>query len=319
MDYSTTNSKPCIVVICGPTCIGKTSFAIKMAKSFNGEIISADSMQIYKHMDIGTAKPTSQELDQIHHHMIDIVNPDEHFDASMFSDTARKIIFRLAKQNIIPFVVGGTGLYIKALLYGIFKSNLHKPDVRMRLKNEAVLHNDPTLLYKRLCDSDPEAASKIHQNDTYRIIRALEIYEITGQPISKYHNEHRFAQTPFNVLKIGLNMSRKTLYEKIDARVDAMIDNGLVDEVEKLAVNYSQDLKSMKSIGYLHINKYLNNLCPWDKTVEIFKRDTRRYAKRQLTWFNADSDIIWRHPQSIENSRLIVKNFLDGKKARLID
>jgi tRNA dimethylallyltransferase len=222
--------KPKIIIICGPTGIGKTAVAVDLAQYFSGQIIGADSMQVYKYMDIGTAKPTAEEQNRVAHHMIDIVEPDETFDAARYTGLARAKIFDLNQHNITPFVVGGTGLYIKALLYGLFNAEVSDPDVRRRLKEEAAVHGSE-YLHARLGRLDPESARRLHTHDTYRILRALEVVETTGKPISRHHQEHGFLEQPFRSLKIGLNMDRTDLYEGINARVDAMISAGFVDEV----------------------------------------------------------------------------------------
>jgi len=307
---SNAEEKPKIVIICGPTGIGKTSVAIDIAGTVNGEIISADSMQIFRHMDIGTAKPSPVELAKARHHMIDIVNPDEHFDAALFSEIAHNKVLKLDKRSIVPIVAGGTGLYIKALIHGLFGADPYDPDIRIRLKREADAHG-ADFLYKRLAKSDPVAAGRIHPNDTYRIIRALELVEATGKTISKHHGEHGFADKRYTVLKIGLQMEREALYDRINQRVDVMIEKGLVDEVRGLLERgYSQDLKSMQSIGYRHMIDFIKGCGLLDETIRTLKRDTRRYAKRQMTWFNADPEIVWTKPDHAEDILLRIKEFL---------
>lgn len=304
--------KPKLIVICGPTGVGKTSAAIEVAGEFNGEIINADSMQIYKYMDIGTAKPTPDEQARVKHHMIDIVYPDESFDAAMYAKMARETIMKLDRQDTVSFVAGGTGFYIKALLYGLFIGPAKGVDVniRERLKAEAAVHG-AAFLHTQLSKCDPIAAENIHHNDTYRIIRALEIYEMTGKSISEYHEEHRFADEPFKVLTIGLDINREILYDRINSRVDAMIDAGFVDEVKGLLdKGYSENLKSMQSIGYRHITDYINGRLSWDEALSTLKRDTRRYAKRQLTWFKADLRIAWIKPEQLEDIIRLIKKFL---------
>lgn len=302
--------KPEVIVICGPTGVGKTSAAIGIAKEFNGEIINADSMQIYRHMDIGTAKPTLEEQACVKHHMIDIVNPDEPFDAAKFAEMARRVIAQLYQRDIIPFIVGGTGFYIKALLYGLFQAEPVDPDFRLRLKNEAEI-DGAAFLHKRLKKYDPDAAEKIHSNDTYRIIRALEILEATGKTISEYHQEHSFTDNPFEVLTIGLHINREVLYDRINRRVDAMISAGLLDEVKKLvSMGLAEDLKPMQSIGYRHMIDFIKDRISWDDTLQTFKRDTRRYAKRQFTWFKANPDILWTEPKELTEMCRLIKNFL---------
>ncbi len=302
--------QPNVIVICGPTALGKTSIAINLAKTFNGEIIGADSMQIYRHMNIGTAKPTPDEQSRVPHHMIDIVDPDEPFDARQFAIIAHEKIMNLHARSITPFVVGGTGLYIKALVHGLFEAKPADSDVRMRLKQEAEIHGTG-FLYKRLSKQDSETAKRIHPNDTYRIIRALEVYELTGKMISGLHREHRFTDKPFRVLKIGLHMDREIIYDRINRRVDVMIDAGLVNEVKGLlGMGYSADLKSMQSIGYRHMVDFIEGRSSWEEALRTLKRDTRRYAKRQLTWFKADSAIVWKEPGQLKEIRRTIKKFL---------
>ena len=302
--------KPKIVVICGPTAIGKTTVAIDIAQKINGEIISADSMQIYRYMDIGTAKPASEEQARVTHHMIDIVDPDEHFDAAQFSARARNRVLEIQNRGAVPYVVGGTGLYIKSLIHGMFQSRPVDPAIRERLKAEAEKFG-PKYLHQRLTKYDRDTAAKLHPNDAYRIIRALETVEATGKSISDYHREHKFGETPFHVLKIGLTIERDLLYDRINQRVDAMIQDGLLDEVKSLLrKGFSPDLKSMQSIGYRHMLDHLQTRLPWDECIRTMKRDTRRYAKRQLTWFNADSEIVWKEQRQIREITLLIKDFL---------
>jgi len=310
MSAETSNTN--VIVICGPTALGKTAVAIDLAKSFNGEIIGADSMQVYRYMDIGTAKPTPDEQAEVSHHMIDIVDPDEPFDARLFSKMASEKIMTLNARGITSFVVGGTGLYIKALVSGLFDEAASDPDIRRRLKEEAK-DRGADFLYNCLSQCDPETAERLHSNDTYRILRALEVYELTGKRISEYHHEHRFADNPFNVLKIGLNMNRDFLYNRINQRVDAMINAGLLKEVKGLlARGYSADLKPMRSIGYRHMVDYIKGRFSWEESLRTLKRDTRRYAKRQVTWFKADSEIKWSDPKRVADIRQMIKKFLQA-------
>ena len=302
--------KPKVIVICGPTGIGKTTVGIRLAENVGGEIISADSMQVYRYMDIGTAKPTADEQNRISHHMIDVADPDEDFDALRFAEMARHKVMQLDHQGLISFVVGGTGLYIKALLQGLFQARPVDPKIRERLKKKART-NGSDALYDRLQQVDPEAADRLHPNDTYRIIRALETIESSGRSISAHHQGHGFKDTPFDVLKIALQMDRQVLYDRIDQRVDLMIAAGLVDEVKKLlAMGYSTDLKSMQSIGYRHVVDFLEERLSWEECVRTLKRDTRRYAKRQFTWFGGDKDIVWQTPDGFDQISNLVSKFL---------
>ncbi len=298
-----------IIVICGPTAIGKTAVAIEIAKIFNGEIISADSMQVYRYMDIGTAKPTPSERAEVPHHLVDILNPDEPFDAAAFAAEARKTIETLCTNGILPIVVGGTGLYIRALLHGIFEGKASDADIRKRLKEQAETQGIDAL-YQRLRECDPN--SGIHQNDAFRIIRALEIFEISGQSASEHRRQHGFKDDPFHALNIALFTDREILYDRINRRVDMMLEQGLIDEVKMLLnMGYLPTLKSMQSIGYRHILDFMDGRFSYEETVRLFKRDTRRYAKRQITWFKSESDMIQTRAESWKELIPIIENFLN--------
>ena len=299
-----------VIVICGPTGIGKTAVGIKVAEQLGGEIISADSMQIYRYMDIGTAKPTAEEQARVLHHMVDIVDPDEDFDAVLFAQMAREKVMQLHQKAVLPVVVGGTGLYIKALLQGLFQAAPVDPQIRERLRQEAE-ENGNSALHERLKQLDPDTAERLHPNDVYRIIRALETIESTGRPISEYHQDHGFADEPFEALKIGLKMERQKLYDRIDQRVDLMIAAGLLDEVKKLlGMGYTADLKSLQSIGYRHMVEFTKGSPTWQECIRTLKRDTRRFAKRQFTWFGADEQIKWFEPDQLNDIIRLAKNFL---------
>ncbi|MEW6672054.1 MAG: tRNA (adenosine(37)-N6)-dimethylallyltransferase MiaA [Thermodesulfobacteriota bacterium] len=303
-------SKPKVIVICGPTGSGKTTAAIELAVRFNGQIISADSMQIYRFMDIGTAKPTPSEQQQVRHYLIDVATPDEPFNAARYADMARDRIGKLHTEGIVPFVTGGTGLYIKALLKGLFQADPVDPALRRRLKKDAAV-NGAAELHRRLAACDPESARRIHPNDTYRILRALEIHELTGQSISRFQSGHGFSERPYSVLKIGLDRDRIALYERINARVDHMIAAGLLQEVKSLlARGYAPGLKSMQSIGYRHMVDFIQGRRSWPETLSTFKRDTRRYAKRQLTWFKADGEVNWVAAENTTDMARLIKDFL---------
>jgi len=303
-------SEPKTVIICGPTGIGKTAFAIELAQAFQGEIIGADSMQVYRQMDIGTAKPTPQERAIIRHHMVDILEPDEPIDAETYAQRAYQIIIMLTKQKILPVVAGGTGLYIKALEYGLFDAPPVDEVLRNRLKKEAQKSGTEALL-QRLKQVDPVTANKLHPHDTYRIMRALEIFELSGLPISAIQARHQFQEKRLATLKLGLKMERQALYDRIDRRVDLMISDGLLDEVKDLlATGYQPGLKSMQSIGYRHMADYLEGRLNWSQAVEMLKRDTRRYAKRQFTWFRADNEIVWIEPVLTPKVSEMVRKFI---------
>ncbi len=305
-----TQQKPPLIVVCGATGIGKTSTAIELARTFGGEIVGADSMQIYRYMDIGTAKPTPAERRAVPHHLVDIIEPDEPFDAARYAEAARRVVGNLHKTGILPFVVGGTGLYIKALTQGIFQARPAAAGVRDRLRAECEALG-ASALHERLRRVDPAAAGRLHPNDAYRILRALEICETTGKPMSAHHAEHRFAESPYSVLKIGLEMDRAALYDRINRRVEMMLEAGLLKEVQRLLeMGYDPELKPMQSIGYRHMVDYLQGRLSWEEAVRTLKRDTRRYAKRQFTWFRKDTAVNWFSQEAVDAIRLKIKNFL---------
>jgi tRNA dimethylallyltransferase len=299
-----------LIIILGPTGVGKTGFAIKLAQIFNGEIVGADSMQIYKYMDIGTAKPEPAETALVPHHLIDFLDPAEEFDAGKYIKEADKAIKKIVSLNKIPIVAGGTGLYIKALQNGLFRSEpISKPILAM-LEQELEKKGAQTL-YQQLQECDPIAAEKIHPNDSFRIIRALEIFIRSGQRISDYQKKHKFGELRYESLKIGLYMDREELYERINKRVDLMISRGLLDEVLFLVEKgYLFRLKAMQSIGYKHMAMYIKKEKDFDEAVRLLKRDSRRYAKRQFTWFGKDPDIIWLKPWEIPEAEQLIKKFL---------
>jgi tRNA dimethylallyltransferase len=295
--------KPRILVVCGPTAVGKTAAGIAVARAVGGEIISADSMQVYRGMDIGTAKPTPAEQAAVRHHLIDVVDPDECFDAAAYATLGRQALAELIRLGKTPVVVGGTGLYIKGLLYGLFRSDARDPALRARLRSEAQVRGSAAL-HARLAQCDPRTAARLHPNDTVRILRALEVFMTTGRPISDLQGEHRFADAPFQALKIGLTLDRPTLYRRIDRRAEAMVAAGLEDEVRALlAKGYGPQVKPMQSIGYAHMAAFIAGQVNQAECIRTLQRDTRRFAKRQLTWFRADPEIEWMPPE--DSARLI--------------
>ena len=286
--------KPRLVVIVGPTASGKSGAAIDLAKAFGGEIISADSMQVYRYMDIGTAKPTMEERDGIIHYMIDIVDPDEEFNAGIYVRKSRGIIERLYKSGKNIFVVGGTGLYIKALIKGLFDTPGRNVEIRNALEME-IERFGLSALYERLASVDPDAASNIHANDRVRIIRALEVYSQTDKPISHLQKEHGFEERPYETLITGISINRKGLYQRIEKRIDGMIERGFENEVRDLFNRgYGPELKPMQSLGYKELSQYILGRLSFDDSLSLLKRNTRRYAKRQVTWFKKDESIQWR-------------------------
>jgi len=306
-------NRPRAVILVGPTGVGKSGLAIELVEAFGGEVVSADSMQVYRYMDIGTAKPTISERERVPHHLVDVVAPDEPFHASLYRTLGRKAIDQLHRNGKPIWVVGGTGLYIKALTQGIFKSPEIDPAVRLRLKKEAEKRGGDNL-YQRLKEVDPRTASQLHPNDLFRTIRALEVFESTGIPISFYREQHRFGERPYHTLKLGLEMDRDSLYRRIDQRVDEMIEKGFLREVERLIeMGYAPELKPMQSLGYKEMMEFLMKRIHWDEAVRQIKRNTRRYAKRQWTWFKADPEIHW-HNVSMDRQKFFheIALFLKG-------
>lgn len=283
-----------IIVLVGPTAVGKTYTSVELAKKFNTEIISADSMQIYKYMDIGTAKVTEDEKQGIPHHMIDIIYPDENYSVLEFKNDAEILIDKLLMDNKTPVIVGGSGLYVNSLIYdlhfGKVKSDLKIRDYYTSMYNE---HGED-YLYNKLIEVDPESADKIHKNNVKRVIRALEVHDITGKKFSQMNTDIRKKSDKYEPILIGLSMDRKILYERINERVDNMINDGLIDEVKGLLnKGYNKNLVSMQGIGYKEIVDYLEGHIELEESINILKRNTRRFAKRQFTWFLNDENVKW--------------------------
>lgn len=282
-----------ILVICGPTASGKSDLALRLAHSLDAEIINADSMQIYRGFDIGTAKPSPAQQKEIRHHLIDVADPDQLFSAADFSRAADSAVQDIISRGKRVIVAGGTGLYIRALVKGLVDSPSGAGEIRQVLQNEAERVGNEVML-ERLRSIDPELAAGLHSNNLVRIIRALEVYQLTGIPLSHYQKEHAFATSRYDALQIGISVERKLLYTRIDERVERMLDDGLQGEVNALlAAGFGRDLKTMRSIGYKETAAHLREELSADEAARLIKRDTRRYAKRQLTWFKADPDILW--------------------------
>ena len=303
-----TKEKIPLIVIAGPTATGKTSLAIELAERVGGEIISADSVQVYRYLDIGSAKPTAAEIKDIPHYMLDLVDPDVNFTVFDYQTIARKHIWDIYKRGKQPILVGGTGLYIKALVDGYsFRSGKVEPAIRKQLQEELDSFGKEHL-YRKLQEIDPERGAKLHINDTKRIIRALEYYYMTGEPISRQQEmtiTGAGGSPAYRLLMIGLHMQREVLYDAINHRVDLMLEKGLLHETENLMdKGFGGDLKAMQSLGYRHMSMYLQKKWEWDEAVSMLKQDTRKFAKRQMTWFQADKRINWfeiepgREPQS---------------------
>ncbi|AFS78528.1 tRNA Delta(2)-isopentenylpyrophosphate transferase MiaA [Gottschalkia acidurici 9a] len=311
------NKKPLFILV-GPTAIGKTSLSIELAKRLNGEIISADSMQIYKYMDIGTAKIKDEEKEGIDHYLIDEVCPDEEFSVSDFQDRACNYIEIISQKNKLPMVVGGTGLYINSLIYDLdFSNAVSNWSLREEYTNKASVYGNK-YIFDELKKVDPESAQRLHINDTKRIIRALEIYHETGKPMSEFYKDFRQPSNKFKIVMVGLNMDRDELYNRINKRVDIMISDGLINEVKVLLdKGYSEKLTSMKGIGYKEIIKYLNGEYSLEEAIDTLKRESRRYAKRQLTWFRREKDMYWINIDEFKTKDEILNNIINYIKESL--
>lgn len=285
--------KPKVIVICGPTASGKTALSIELAKKINGEIVSADSMQIYKDMNIGSAKVTNEEMQEIKHYMIDCVSPDERFSVAEYKTNAKNAIEEIIKKGKTPIVVGGTGLYIDALIYEIEYKDI-KIDENYRKELQEIEKNQGLeVLYKKALEIDPKAMEKISQNDSKRIMRVLEIYKATGKNKTEQEAESRLKEIPYDYKVFALTMNREKLYERINKRVDIMIEKGLINEVENLLKKYKEFPTSMQGLGYKEVRDYLQEKITKDEMIEKIKQESRRYAKRQLTWFRKNKQTIW--------------------------
>jgi tRNA dimethylallyltransferase len=286
--------RPNVIVIVGPTSSGKTYLSLKLSKRIPSEIISADSRQIYKFLDIGTAKPSKLQLKRITHHLIDILDPSENYDASIFEKDAEKIIDEIQNKNKITIVVGGSGLYVKALIDGIFDTAENDEEYRKELLQIRKEFGNE-FLYEELKKVDPESAAKMLPQNWKRVIRALEVFHTTGEPIWKHHQKQSSSKEKIYIFKqFGLNWDRKILYENIDRRVDEMIKNGFVDEVKNILFKgYNKNLNSLNSVGYKEIIQHMEGEISLERAIELIKRNTRHYAKRQMTWFRKDARIEW--------------------------
>jgi tRNA dimethylallyltransferase len=296
--------KPTVIVIGGPTASGKSGLAIKLAKKINGEIISADSMQIYKDMNIGTAKVTEEEMKGITHYMLDIVSPEERYSVSTYKKEAEKAIEEILEKGKIPIIVGGTGLYIESLIYGIeFQDEKIDEQYRKQLDTIAEIEG----LEKLYCEAtkiDPQAMEKISKNDKKRIIRVLEIYHKTGKTKTEQEIESRKTEIKYNYKSFAITMDRNKLYQRIEKRVDQMIENGLIQEVENIRKKYNKFPTAMQGLGYKEVIEYLENKTTKEEMVEKLKKETRHYAKRQLTWFRKYKEIIWLDGEEEEDKNI---------------
>ena len=313
-----TEKKP-LIILTGPTAVGKTKASIGLAKAIGGEIISADSMQVYRHMDIGSAKITKEEMADVPHYLIDVLEPAEEFHVVRFQQMAKAAMTDIYSRGKIPIIVGGTGFYIQALLYDIdFTEN--EGDSVYREKLEALAkEKGAAYLHGQLAMVDPKAAEEIHANNIKRVIRALEFYHQTGQKISEHNERERQKESPYQFCYFVLNDRRECLYERIDQRVDQMIRNGLVQEVQTLKERgCTKQMVSMQGLGYKEIFSYLEGDCSLEEAVYIIKRDTRHFAKRQLTWFKRERDVIWvqKYELNYDDEKLL-QSLLESIKERM--
>lgn len=302
-------NKPTVIVICGPTASGKTALSIELAKRINGEIVSADSMQIYKDMDIGSAKVTQDEMEGIQHYLIDCVLPSERYSVANYKQDAKNAIEEILKKRKTPIVVGGTGLYIDSLIYEIeykdIKINEEYRKELERIREEEGLE----VLYKKALEIDPIAMEKISSNDYKRITRILEIYEATGKTKTQQEAESRLNEIPYNYKVFAIDYDREKLYERINKRVDIMIEKGLVEEVKTLLEKYTEFPTAMQGLGYKEVKQYLDGELNKEEMIEKIKQESRRYAKRQFTWFRKNKQTIWINGQASteENINIILE------------
>ena len=287
-----------LIILTGPTAVGKTKASISLAKAIGGEIISADSMQVYKEMDIGSAKIRPEEMDGVPHYLVDVLEPDEEFHVVRFQQMAKEAMAKIYANGHIPIIVGGTGFYIQALLYDIdFTENDGDMSFREEMEHYAAEHGAEAL-HQKLREIDPASADMIHANNVKRVIRALEFYHQTGKKISEHNEEERQKESPYAFVYFVLNDERKNLYDRINLRVDLMVKEGLLDEVKALkAKGYTKDMVSMQGLGYKEVLDYLDGEISFEEAIYRIKRDTRHFAKRQITWFKRERDVTWVNKQ----------------------
>ena len=306
----TKQEKPKVIVICGPTASGKTALGVELAKKINSEIISCDSMQIYKDMSIGTAKPTKEEMQGIKHYLIDIISPNERFSVADYKLEAKKAIKEILNKGKTPIIVGGTGLYLNSLIYEIEYPKIEFDEKYRKELEERVKKEGLKTLYEEATKIDEEATKKISPNDEKRILRILEIYKATGKNKTYQEKESRKKEVEYNYLVYGLNWDRQVLYDRINKRVDIMIKDGLIQEVEDILKKYKEFPTAMQGLGYKEVVEYLKKEITKEEMIEKIKMETRRYAKRQLTWFRANKQIIWLEgKEKIQNN---IKIILEG-------
>ena len=301
-----------LVVVAGPTASGKTRLAIELSKLINGEIVSADSMQIYKYMDIGSAKPTAEERSEVRHHLIDFLEPEEEFSVADYTEKAHEVMSQITASGKMPVMCGGTGLYISSVVNDVtFGQTDADYSMRTELQKYAEKNGNEALL-KMLGEFDPVSAERLHPNNLRRIIRAIEFYKVTGTAISEHQEMTKQCESRYDPVMFCINHDRRKLYERINSRVDMMLEEGLLDEVKALMdMGYTKALNSMKAIGYKELIDYFNGETTLDAAVELIKQSSRRYAKRQLTWFRRDERIIWLDSESdiLNEAYKEVKNY----------
>lgn len=308
-----------MIILTGPTAVGKTALSIQLAKAINGEIISADSMQVYKGMDIGTAKITKEEMQGVKHYLIDVLSPMEDFNIVKFQSLAKEAMEEIYSNGKIPIVAGGTGFYIQSLVYDIdFKENDGDKSIRESLEKEALLIGAEAM-HEKLRAVDETSANEIHANNMKKVIRALEFFYQTGEPISKHNESERKKESPYNFCYFVLNQSRDILYERINKRIDKMLEMGLLNEVEILKEKgYDKSLVSMQGLGYKEILDYFSGDLTLEEAIYILKRDTRHFAKRQITWFKREKEVIWIQKEDYQNEEAILNKMLTILKEKSI-
>lgn len=304
-----------LIVLTGPTAAGKTKLSIDLAKAVGGEIISADSMQVYKYMDVGSAKITKEEMDGVCHHLIDVLEPQEEFNVVCFQQMAKQAMKEIYNRGNIPIITGGTGFYIQALVRDIDFTETEDDetgDTSLRAHFEEIAKKEGAeVLHRMLQNVDPKSAEEIHQNNVKRVVRALEYYELTKTPISKHNEEQKQKNSPYNHICFVLNRDREVLYNRINQRVDVMLENGLVEEVKKLAdMGYTRDMVSMKGLGYKEMLDYLNGECTLEEAIYKIKRDTRHFAKRQITWFKREKEVKWIQMEQFSSEEAVLEYML---------
>ncbi len=301
-----------LLILAGPTAVGKTSISIELAKRLKGEIISADSMQIYKHMNIGSAKIMKEDMQGISHHLIDFIEPHKEFSAAEFKKHAEKTIDEILKRKKLPILVGGTGLYINSLIYNYGFTKADKDENYRNFLVEQAEKFGKEYVHSLLKPVDIESYNRLYPNDIKRVIRALEVYKLTGKTISEYNNNEDIYNIPYNIYYFVLTMDRQKLYNRINDRVDKMIEEGLVEEVIKLKkMGYNSDMQAMKGIGYKEILFYLDGKITLEEAVDMIKQGTRNYAKRQLTWFRKDARAIWINKDDFKSEEEIIEHIID--------